>query len=330
MSDKKILYFDKVFDAFKELLYEHKSEGFELSFWVEMNDDERERALAAADYLLVATKKIDASIIAKAKKAKLIQKTGIGVDNIDIEAAARHGLPVANTPGGNTTGVAELTILLILSLYRKLPFVNEATKKGKWLMWELRPSSFEMKGKTHGFIGFGNIGRETARLSKAFGTTILYYDKFRAPEELERELGAAYASLEEVLRRSDIVSLHVPLMPETKGMIGEKELALMKRNAILINVSRGGIVDETALFRALRKGILAGAAIDVWAKEPTDPDNPLLKLDNVIATPHIGAGTRDTLNRVLAMAFGNIAKVEAGGAPDYVVNGVSSAKTRIL
>jgi lactate dehydrogenase-like 2-hydroxyacid dehydrogenase len=314
-----VIYFDHVFPEFKKMIYEHLPQGFKLLFWHDLNEKEREQYLPQADYLIVATEKIGEEILARAKKAKLIQKTGIGVDNIDLEAAKKYGLPVANTPGANATGVAELTILLILALYRKLPKVNSETKKGNWLMWELRPYSYEMEGKTHGFIGFGNIGRETAKRSKAFGTNIIYFDQFRLKPEMEEQLQAEYMSLEDVLRKSDIISLHIPLLPETKRLIGEKELSLMKKTAVLINVSRGGIVEEGALYQALQSKIIAGAGIDVWEKEPAESDNPLFSLDNVIASPHIGAGTRDTLNRVLRTAFQNIERVNEGHEPDYLV-----------
>ncbi|MFD2924895.1 2-hydroxyacid dehydrogenase [Halobacillus naozhouensis] len=325
MQNKKIIYFDKVFDQFKQILHENKPEGFDLQFWTEMGE-ERKSSLEQAEYLLVATEKLDEDILSRAKQARFIQKTGIGVDNINLEAAEKYQLPVANTPGANAAGVAELTILMILSLYRKLPLLNQETKSGKWLMWKLRPSSFEMEGKTHGFIGFGNIGRETARRSRALGTNVVYYDKFQAPAETERELDAAYLPLEEVLKTSDIISLHIPFVPETKRLIGARELQLMKSNTVLINVSRGGIVDEKALAEALNNEVIAGAGIDVWETEPPELAHPLLKLENVIATPHIGAGTRDTLNRVLRMAFENIKRVDEGNAPNFVVNGVGKPK----
>ncbi|WP_176555726.1 2-hydroxyacid dehydrogenase [Virgibacillus ndiopensis] len=326
MTSKKILYFDQVFDSLKQLLVENKPDGFDLLFWEEMSETEQQENLLTADYLLVATKYLDEAIFSKAKNAKLVQKTGIGVDNFNLEDAKKYNLPVANTPGANARGVSELTILLILALYRKLPLINEKTKLGDWPMWEFRPSSYEMSGKTHGFIGFGNIGQEAARRSKAFETKVVYYDKFRAPLEIEKELDATFLSIEQILKSSDIVSLHIPLLSETKGLIGEKELQMMKSNAVLINVSRGGIVEESALFKALTNNVIAGAGIDVWESEPTEINNPLLTLDNVIATPHVGAGTRDTLNRVFKMAFENIERVENGDVPQHVVNGVQYAR----
>lgn len=318
---KKVLYFDRVFGEFKDILLDNKPAGFELIFWSELDDNLKKEMLGEADFLLVATEKIDENILKNAKKARYVQKTGIGVDNIDLKAAKSLGLPVANTPGANATGVSELTILLILSLYRKLPLIDRETKAGKWLMWELRPSSYEMEGKVHGFIGFGNIGQEAARRSRAFGTNIIYYDKFRIGKDKEAALGATYLSFEDVLEKADIISLHLPLLPETKGLIGENEFKRMKNNAILINVARGGIVQEPALYHALTSGEIAGAGIDVWESEPTLQDNPLLTLDNVIASPHIGAGTRDTLNRVLQIAFNNMLEVEKGNEPRFVVNG---------
>lgn len=323
---KSILYFDKVFDELKEMMLEYKPKNFDLYFWKEMDDNEREERLKKADYLMVAGEKVGEDIFARANNAKFVQKTGMGVDNIDVQAAAKHHLPVCNSPGGNAAGVAELTILLILSLYRKLPFVNEATKKGQWLMWELRPSSYEMQGKTHGFIGFGNIGREAAKRSRAFGTNIVYYDQYRRSETIEKELEATYMSFEDVLKTSDIISLHVPLLPETRGIIGYPELEKMKSNAIIINVSRGGIVVEKDLYDALNRKVIAGGGIDVWENEPTEPANPLFQLNNVIATPHIGAGTRDTLDKVFQIAFGNIVKVENQLSPDYIVNDIREAR----
>jgi phosphoglycerate dehydrogenase-like enzyme len=230
-----------------------------------MSEEEKEEQLPEVDYLLVATYKIGDDILAKAKKARYIQKTGIGVDNIDANSAKAHRLPIANTPGGNATGVAELT-------------------------------------------------------------TIIYYDKFRASKEHEEQLGASYLSLEDVLMQSDIISPHIPLIEETKGLICEKELRLMKKSAVIVNVSRGGTIQEKALYEALKNGIIAGATVDAWESEPTNPDNPLLKLDNVIASPHIGAGTRDILNRVLDIAFTNIKNVDDGQTPKFVVNDINQPR----
>lgn len=327
MSGKKILYFDKAPGPYRDILEQNTPAGFEMWYWDEMNLQDRQEKLAEADYFLVVSHQVDATMIAQAKKLRHIQRTGAGVNNIDVDAATRLQIPVANLPGGNSIAVAELTILLILALYRKLPIANQATKAGRWPNWEFRTASFEMDGKTHGFIGFGNIGRETAKRSKAFGTRIVYHDKYRVPEQIEKELGATWLPFEEVLKQADILSIHVPLIPETKGMIGINELKLMKRNALIINVARGGIVKEDDLFQALKEGIIAGAGIDTWESEPVQPDNPLLRLDNVIATPHFAAGTIDTFNKVVRLAIENIQRAEDSNRPHYVVNGVEMART---
>lgn len=322
----KVIYFDQVFPAFKEILENHNLQGYELLYWYEMNPAEKEKALAEADYLLVAAVKISGDILRKAKKARLLQKTGIGLDNMDLITAAELGMPVCNAQGSNAAGVAELAMAMILGLYRKLLILDKATKKGQWLMWELRPFTLELENKVHGFIGFGNIGRKTAQLSQAFGTKVVYYDPQRLPEAIEQEYNATYLDLDDLLKNSDVLSLHLPLLPATRGLIGRRELSLMKPTAILVNVARGGIVDEEALYRALLEGSLAGAGIDTFAVEPVAPDNPLLSLDNVIATPHIGAGTRDTLNKVLKIAFENFLRVDQGELPHFIVNGVPKAR----
>jgi D-3-phosphoglycerate dehydrogenase len=188
------------------------------------------------------------------------------------------------------------------------------------MQWTIRPFTRDLYGKTHGIIGMGNIGKETAIRSTVFGTELLYYSSRRLPEAEEKRLKAAYASLEELLERSDIVSIHTPLTPQTKGLINHQRLALMKPGSILINVARGGVVDEAALYKALCEGRLAGAGIDVWEEEPINPAvNKLLRLPQVIATSHVGAGTMDSFYRVFDMGFANISAVLNGAEPRYVV-----------
>lgn len=318
----KVMYFEKVYPAFKKLLELHNKELFDILYWEEVPRREKKRVLDEIDFFLVGPSKISGKIIKQTGNLKLIQKTGIGVDNIDLQIASELGVYVCNTPGANAAGVAELTIALILNLYRKINFLDKSTKSDNWLMWEHRLSSYEMKGKTQGFLGFGDIGKETAKLSKVFGTKIVYHDKNRLSEDMEKRLEATYMELNDLLKASDIVSIHLPLTPETKRLIGRKELSLMKTNAILINVSRGNIVDESALAEVIAKKLVAGAGIDVWEKEPVDKENPLLFFDNVIATPHIGAGTKDSLDRVLSMSFRNFILVEQNKTPKFIVSSV--------
>jgi glyoxylate reductase len=320
MKHPTILYFDPMTKDMKDLLRSQKPAGYELAFWDEQDEADKPKALSRAEYLMATVYRIDGGMIRAAKKARHIQKCGVGLDNIDLHAASLRGIPVSNIPGCNAVCVAELTLLFILSLYRKLPYANARTKQGEWLTWALRPDSYEMKGKTHGLIGMGHVGWETAVRSKAMGTSIVYYDKKPLPADKEHALGARFMELEQVLRESDIVSVHVPLLPSTKGLIGSSAFRIMKPNAVLINVARGGVVDEAALYEALVDGEIKGAAIDVWEQEPVNPAHPLLTLDQVVATPHIGGGTRDTLIHVYRQAFDNVERVEHGLEPLYVGN----------
>ena len=320
MKKEKIIYFDQVFPSFKKLLEIHNKDKYEIYYWYEMDKNERNDVLGDAKYFLVAAVKVPEEIIAKAPSLKLIQKTGVGFDNIDHKYAAGSGIPVCNTPGGNAAAVSELSIALILNLYRKISVLDKRMRKGEWCMWEYRPESYELSGKTHAFIGMGGIGRYAAKLSQAFGTNIIYYDKYRMDPEKEKALGFKYYSIDKLLKEADIVNLHIPLTDESRNLIGKPELDKMKSNALIINMSRGGVVNESDLYSALKDKKLAGAGIDVWNPEPPVKENPLFSLDNVIATPHVGAGTKDTLDVVLEMAFNNFNLVEEKSTPKYRVN----------
>jgi len=323
---EKVVYFDKVFPALIEVMMEKKPANMSIDFLYLLDAVEQERALAEADYIMLAALPLTRGIMQKAVRTRMIQKNGIGVDNIELQAAADLKIPVCNTPGGNAGSVSEMTMGLILALSRKLQMLDKATKNGEWLMWEMRPSSFEISGKVHGIIGFGNIGKAVAKLSQGFGTRVAYFDARRLSPTEEETLGVQYMTLEELLANSDIVSIHLPLLPETRGLIGQKQLALMKPTSILVNVARGNIVDETALYEVLSNNRISGAAVDVWSKEPIAADNPLLKLENIIATPHIAAGTRDTLLNIFGVAFENLTRVSMGNKPQFVVNGVADAR----
>jgi phosphoglycerate dehydrogenase-like enzyme len=248
-----------------------------------------------------------------------VQHQGVGYDNIDVAACRRASVLVGLTPEGTTIGVAEHTLLLILATLRHLPTADAAVRRGEWPVWTMRSRSFELAGKTVGLIGFGRIGREVARRVRAFDATVIYHDPVPAPTAVETEVGAACAPLGEILRRADIVSLHAPLTTESRTMIGERELRLMQPHAIVVNTARGALIDEPALVRALQEGWIAGAGLDVFAQEPPDPANPLLALPNVILTPHIAAGTRDSYQTKLRAAFANMARVARGEPPLHEV-----------
>jgi glyoxylate reductase len=289
--------------------------GFRLLLVSSREREELLSLMPEADFLLVATARVDEELLRAAPRLRLVQHQGVGYDNIDVDACRRAAIPVALTPEGTTTGVAEHTLLLILSLFRHLVALDTAVRRGEWPVWSMRSRSVELAGKSVGLIGFGRIGREVARRARAFDTTTVYHDAARAPAAVETELGATYVARDDLLRQADVVSLHAPLTAETRGLIGERELRLMQPHAVLINTARGALVDEPALVRALDKGWIAGAGLDVLAQEPPRPDNPLLTRPNVILTPHVAAGTRDAYRTKMRAVFANMQRVARGEAP---------------
>jgi phosphoglycerate dehydrogenase-like enzyme len=313
-----IVYLEPVPTDVETIIRECLPDGFSLR--VRDADESPVDVVGEADFILVATTPITAEVIAAAPRLKLIQHQGVGYDNVDVAAAARIGVPVGLTPEGTSKPVAEHVILLILSLYRNLFKANQTLRQGQWLQWELRPRSYNMLGKQLGIIGMGRIGQEVAQRARAFECQLSYYDVVRAPREVEAELGVEFAPLDELLAHSDIITLHVPRTDQTRGMIGAAELGRMKPTALLINTARGGLVDEAALYQALTSGQIAGAGLDVFAVEPPGVENPLLHLDNVAATPHIAAGTRDALADKMRAAFGNMQRVAEGQPPRNLVD----------
>ena len=247
---------------------------------------------------------------------KLVQSLSVGTDDVDLDAAKRAGVPVAVNGGANAISVAEHTILLILALYRKLvPTVNRVNT-GVWGDSRLGTERyFEIFGKTVGLLGLGNIGRMVAERLAPFVPNLIYYDPFRLDRDRERQLNVEFVTFEEVLTRSDIVSLHLPLTEETHHLIGTRELALMKDSAVLINTARGPLVDEEALVNSLEAGDIAGAGLDVLSQEPAPADHPLLGRDDVVVTPHIAGPTWDSWPRRFANGFANIVRVENGEPP---------------
>jgi phosphoglycerate dehydrogenase-like enzyme len=308
-----VLCADMLPSAMRELVAGQKPEGLDLAFIETPAEEEKIRKARDADYILCSWTPITAQMIEGAPRLKLIQKYGIGVDKIDLKAAARRGVLVGISAGVNAVAVAETAITLMLAVYKRVCVAHNTLRDGKWLKWELRTGCYELWQKTVGLIGGGNIGRAVAkRLSHGFECRVLYYDAFRLPQETETAMGMTYTSMEDLLRQSDIVSLHIPLMPETRGLIGAAVFAQMKPSAVLINTSRGGVVDEPALIEALQMKTIAGAGLDVFAKEPPDRDNPLLRMDNVVVMPHNGGGTVDTMKRIVAHSFANVMRVERG------------------
>lgn len=243
--------------------------------------------------------RLDREVLQTARRLKVIVRAGSGVDNVDLEEAGRLGIQVIRVPEAVADSVAELTMAMMLMLSRSLYRAVESVKRGMWIKDELMGR--ELREKTLGIIGVGNIGSRVARLAHGFGMQLLLNDIIRLPEQFLREVEGEVADLKTLLRESDYVSLHVPLTPLTKRMIGERELRLMKESAYLINTARGQVVDPDALYRALSEGWIAGAALDVYEYEPPT-GMKLLKLDNVVCTPHIGAQTAEAQRRAAVEA----------------------------
>jgi D-3-phosphoglycerate dehydrogenase len=285
----KILVASRIHEKAIQLL---KENGFEVTIVEEPNEDELARIVKGFDGLIVRSKPlVTRKVIESADRLKVIARAGVGLDNIDVKAAEERGIALINAPESSTQSVAELAIGLMLAVARKIAYSDRRMREGYWAKKEAM--GVELSGKTLGVIGVGRIGSTVARIAKyGFNMHILYYD-VACRDDLNKELGAECVSIEELLKRSDIVTIHVPLLPETRHMINEEKLRLMKKTAILINTSRGAVVDTAALVKALSEGWIAGAGLDVFEEEPLPKDHPLTKLDNVVLTPHIGASTKE-------------------------------------
>lgn len=255
-----------------------------------------------------------------APQLKLVQLLSAGYDNVDLEAARRAKVPVSNNGGANAISVAEHAVMLMLTVARKVIWQHASVAAGYWRGNGPAPMMYELSDKTLGIVGLGTIGKKVARLARAFGMHVQYYDIARLSEDAEDALGVRFRLLRELLASSDFVSLNVPLNNSTRGMIGAGELALMKPTAILVNTCRGPVVDEPALTRALSSGKLFGAGLDVFDVEPPAADNPLLKLDNVVLTAHFAGPTWDNHVARFRNAFDNVQRVHRGEPALWVVS----------
>ena len=300
------------------VIQEMAPDGFDVRIAKPGGADWKE-AMGGAEYLVgFVDMLVKDELYAIAPKLKLIQVLSAGYDRADIAAARRGGVPFANNGGANSTAVSEHAVLLMLAVSRQLIRQHANVAAGRW-RGNQTPKLYELRGRTLGIVGLGTIGKKTARLAQAFGMTVHYYDTARLREESEDALNVRFRLYRELLRNSDIVSLHVPLNASTKGLLGEAELALMKPTAFLINTSRGPVVDEVALHRALSSGQIAGAGLDVFDQEPPAPDNPLFNLDNVVLTAHMAGPTQDSNIARLRNAFDNVQRVARGEAPLWVI-----------
>jgi phosphoglycerate dehydrogenase-like enzyme len=302
-----------------EIAREMAPSGFELVL-VRNNFPEIEAAAGGAGYMVcypgVAMKD---PFYRAAPRLKLVQLLSAGYDDVDLEAARRAKVPVANNGGANAISVAEHALMLMLAVSRRVIWQHGNVSGGRWRGNGPAPRMYELNDKTLGIVGLGTIGKKVARLAKAFGMRVQYYDIVRLSEDAEDALGVRFRLLRELLKSSDVVSLHVPLNDSTRGMISAGELALLKPTAILVNTCRGPVVDEPALYRALSGGKFFGAGLDVFDQEPPPADNPLLKLDNVLLTAHFAGPTWDNHVARFRNAFDNVQRVARGEPPLWVV-----------
>lgn len=306
----RVLIADKLEVAGIELL---TKAGIEVDNRPGLKDDALKSALRGADAVIVRSKPdLTAEYLEDVGNLKAIARAGVGVDNIDVPAATRKGIVVMNTPGGNTVSAAEHTIALMLALSRRIPVADATMKNGGWDRNKFVGS--QVTGKTLGIVGLGRIGREVAKRAIGLEMKILAFDPFVTPEKAAEMGIKAVSSVDALLPEVDFLTIHVPLTNETKSLIGAAELKKMKPSARVLNVARGGIIDEAALASALQAGTIAGAGIDVFSTEPLPADNPLLKAPNLVLTPHLGASTIE--------AQENVAIEAAELIRDYLLKGI--------
>ncbi len=276
---------------------------------------EKARLTADADFLILFPSAIEESVLREAQRLKLVQLVSAGFERMPLELLDELAIPLANNGGTNAIDVAEHTFALILGVYRRLTEMDRNVRNECWKAIDSGMTTFTIQGKTVGIVGLGHIGREVAARLVPFGAQVLYYDPYPVQAEVERALQVERVELHELLQRSDVVTLHVPLNEQTHHLIGASELARMKSSAILINTCRGPVVDEAALIQALESGAIQAAGLDVLREEPTDPHNPILQFDNVIFTPHVAGVTYDTWERRGQFIFENLQRVWAGKEP---------------
>ena len=290
--------------------------------WVGNDLDENERISLCKDVDAIIAQGGDLStdFLSNCPRVKLIQTLSAGYDRLDVQGINEMGIPIANNGGSNAISVAEHTIALMINASKRtMSRWHTAVKERRWQEGMVRWEMFEITNKTVGIVGLGRIGKHVAKRLRGFDTRTIYFDIEDMPLEVQQELNAEPVAFEDLLRESDIVTLHLPLTPRTRSMIGQPELEIMKPGAFLINTCRGPVIDELALYHALNNNQIAGAGLDVMEEEPPNPNNPLFDLDNVIITPHIAGPSQDSTERCAEFAYYNIQRVLAGDGPESLV-----------
>ncbi len=309
----KILITDSIHDDAVEIL---KNAG-DVEIATGLTPDELKEKIKDADAIVIRSgTKLTRDIIIAAKNLKVIARAGVGVDNVDLNAATEKGIIVVNSPDASSISVAELAMGLMLSAARNIPQATASLKKGEWDRKSFK--GIELYGKTLGIIGLGRIGQQVAKRAKAFGMNLVGYDPY-IPTNVAEKIGVELMDVNELCKVSDFITLHVPLTPKTKHIIGKEQIALMKKNAIIVNCARGGLIDEEALYEALKNGKIRGAGLDVFEEEPPK-NNPLLTLNNVIGTPHQGASTVEAQKSAGTVVAEQVVKILNGKPAENVVN----------
>lgn len=320
MKDKIIvalvgIYPAGTFEKFCELFADDEQIVFK-----EINTLEKYAALTDAHCIILRTFKAFRGDIARNTNLKMICRWGVGVDSVDVEAASERGIAVCNTPGVNANAVSEHAVMLMLALTHNVIRHAYSLRDGIWSKELYMQQSITIKEKMVGLVGGGNIGQLVAKKVRALGAKVQYYDVFRLPEEMEHNLDMPFVPFEQVLKTSDIISLHIPLTPETSYIISKKQFYMMKQGAYLINTARGGLINEDDLVATIESGWLAGAGLDCVEEEPLNPDCKLLKYPNIIVTPHVGGTSADIVDDIKDMIALNIRRLADQKPYEYVVN----------
>jgi len=316
----KILFAPQMPAAMMDLARETLPEGYELAIADHGTAKFYEAAQEAEFYLGFPRQGMGNEFFRAAPKLRLIQLISAGYDRLDLEAARKAKVPISNNGGANAISVAEHTILLVLAVLKRLVWQHNHVVAGRWRVGNFDELGiYEASGKTLGIVGLGNIGKKVARRAQVFGMDVQYYDVLRLTEDQEDALGVRFVLFTELLRTSDVVTLHVPLNEATRNLISTRELAMMPRHAILINTCRGPVVDENALHQALTTKQIAAAGLDVMVEEPPKTDHPLFKLENITLTPHTAGPTWENWTRAFRNGYDNIQRVAKGGKPMWVV-----------
>ena len=311
---KRILHTARYTGTPWEILKSVVPEGFEVKTLDELTYDCLVKSAEDADYLLVSGRlPIDEGVLSVAKHLKMIQRTGVGTEMLDLEAIKQHGIPVYVNAGVNAQSVAEHTLTLMLACLKRLPQINKQTHEGAWKKQQVGVTTRELKGKTVALVGMGNIGRLVAGMLQPFGARVIYTDVVRQPTETEQRLGLTYYdSFESMLPEAEILSFHCPLVKENTEILNQRTLAMMKEGAIVVNTARGKLINPKDLYEALRSGHLSSAALDTHYDEPIKEGYKLAELDNVILTPHIGGLSFEAFKSMMVVAMENIESFDKG------------------